>query len=120
MLEQEADAKTEQAYKSVIEKYPNSAAMTSAALELGDFYVSKGLWEQAVFYFETGIQKSREQNDKPKETVILYKLGQAYEGMGKSEKTIQLYSDFVKTADANDLGTKMINARLAALQGGKK
>jgi TolA-binding protein len=55
----EADPKIEQAYRAVVEKYPDSAMATSAFLKLGYLNLKRGQRVEAVMYFELFLATAR-------------------------------------------------------------
>jgi TolA-binding protein len=57
--ESEADPKIEQAYKSVVENYPDSAMVPSASLKLGYLDLKRGQKIEAAIYFELFLATAR-------------------------------------------------------------
>jgi TolA-binding protein len=52
----EANAKIEQAYKAVIEKYPDCSVASHACLKLGQINFVKGRWSEAAQFFELFLE----------------------------------------------------------------
>ena len=112
--ESEADPKIEQAYKALVEKYPDRGLAKPAALKLGRLNFQRGQWLDAAVYFELFLEKST-QNDKP--TRILYQLGQTYEKMGQFDIAVEVYKQLIETADPRQALVKDVKAKLAELEG---
>jgi tetratricopeptide (TPR) repeat protein len=113
----EANPLMEQAYKAVIEKYPDCSLVGSACLKLGRPSFKKGQWADAAYYFEIFLQKNP---DDPRWSSVLYNLGQAYEKMGKLELAAELYRVFIQTASPIDTRIKTVQALLEKLEGENK
>lgn len=105
----EANAKIEQAYKLVVEKYPHSSSVEDACRELGWLNFKRGQWAEAASYFELCRGKS------PKDYLILYPLGRAYEEIGRLDKAKQVYNEFINTVPPTDPRVEKVKARLEKL-----
>jgi len=57
--ESEADPKIEEAYKAIVEKYPDSAMVPTASLKLGHLNLKRGQKIEAVIYFELFLATAR-------------------------------------------------------------
>jgi len=116
----EADAKIEQAYQAVIEKYPDSNDAPYAALKLGQMSFRSGKWPDAAYYFELFLQKNKGQTPNLMFMNTLYELGQAYERMGELDAALQTYRSFIKTAEPSDPRIEIVKATLEKIEGVKK
>ena len=116
----EADAKIQQAYQAVIEKYPDSNDAPSAALKLGQMSFSAGKWSDAAYYFELFLQKNKGQTPKLVFVNTLYDLGRAYEQIGQLDAAVQTYRSFIETAEPSDPRIETVKATLEKLEGVKK
>lgn len=117
IADSEANPKIEQAYISVVEKYPDSKSAPSAALKLGQMNFKKGQWIEAAMYFELYRQKC---SDNQQWARVVYDLGRAYENAGAFEEAIEVYDEFIKTAEPDDPRVKTVKARLEELKGRSK
>jgi tetratricopeptide (TPR) repeat protein len=113
----EAEPLIEQAYKAIIEQYPDCCLVGSACLRLGRPSFRRGQLSDAAYYFELFLQKSP--ND-PRWTSVLYELGRTYEKMGKLELAAELYRVFIETAGPTDIRIKTVQALLEKLEGEDK
>ncbi len=111
----EANPKIEQAYKSVVEKYPDSKSAPYVALKLGRRSLGRAQWSEAAIYFEFFRQKYPEQRGQ-----VLLDLGLAYEKMGELDVALQVYAEFIETADPADPRLQSLIAKLERLQGANK
>ncbi|MCK4914278.1 MAG: tetratricopeptide repeat protein [Planctomycetes bacterium] len=105
----------EQAYKAVIEKYPDCKSAPNAALKLGRMSFKKKQWAEAAEYFEVLLERKPDQL-----RYVVLDLARAYEEMGELNLAGQLYIAFVETADQNVPLVKTVEARLEDLEGAKK
>jgi tetratricopeptide (TPR) repeat protein len=108
----------EQAYKAVIEKYPDCSLVGPACLKLGWPRFQKGQWSDAAYYFELFLQKSP--SDDPLSSGVLYNLGQAYEQMGKLDLAAEIYRTFIQMSRPTDPRIKTAQALLEKLEGENK
>jgi tetratricopeptide (TPR) repeat protein len=115
VTESEANPKMEQAYKSVIEKYPDSKYAPQAALKMGRLYLFRKEWSEAATHLEFFRQKSSQQRDQ-----VLLDLGFAYEKIGNLDEALQFYTEFIETADPADPRLQSLIAKLERLQGENK
>ncbi|MGA2071028.1 MAG: tetratricopeptide repeat protein [Sedimentisphaerales bacterium] len=102
LTEEQAYPLTEQAYKAVIEKYPDNPYAEYACTRLGWMNFNKGRWADAAHYSELFLQKCRQ--DDPRINETLYHLGVAYENMGNSEAALKTYRLFLDKADSTTPG----------------
>ncbi|MHC4457930.1 MAG: tetratricopeptide repeat protein, partial [Planctomycetota bacterium] len=112
--ESEANIKIEDAYRAVVENYPDSTSVREASLKLGWLNFKRGLWLEAAEYFELSLQQSPE-NQRP--VHILYPLGRAYEEIGQLDKAIQVYEEFINTAPSFEPHIDEVKARIEKLRG---
>jgi len=112
--ESEANRQIEQAYKAVIEKYPDTTAVRDASKKLGWLNFKRGQWVKAIQYWELSLKKSTEDR---KPVHILYPLGRAYEAIGQVDKAVQVYNEFLSSVPSIDPGIERVKARLEILQG---
>ncbi len=110
----EADPKIEQAYKALVEKYPDRGLAKPAALKLGRLNFQRGQWLDAAMYFELFLEKST-QNEKPSR--ILYQLGQTYEKLGQFDIAVEVYKQLIEMAEPREALVKDVKARLEKLEG---
>jgi tetratricopeptide (TPR) repeat protein len=113
----EADPKIEQAYKAVIEKYPDCSSVRHACLRLGSINFGKGQWTEAAKYFELFLEKYPEDI---RWHGVLYDLGRVYEKMGEPSLAAEVYRAFVEISDQNDPRVKAVKAKLEKLEGVNK
>lgn len=118
--ESQLDAKIEQAYKAVIEKYPDSESAPYAALRLGKLYFNKNLWADAAYYFELFVGMNNGQTPNHVFTSALYDLARSYEKMGNHDMAVAMYRIFIEIADQDDLRIETVRATLQQLEGAKK
>jgi len=108
----EANPKIEAAFRTVVDKYPNSASVKRALLKLGWLYFKKGQWTDAAGYWEQSLEKYP-QESRP--VHILYPLGRAYEELGQLDKAAQVYEQFIQAVPSFDPRVKKVKARLEKL-----
>jgi hypothetical protein len=77
-------------------------ATSQLAVELAE----KGDFEEAIVLFEKARQMGAP-------SVVLYNLGRCYESLGKYEKAVEMYEEYMAAPDAE--GVEQIRARLEAL-----
>jgi len=110
----QANPQVEQAYKLVVEKYPDCKWADSACAELGWLNFENKQWVEAAQYFELLLSEYAE-NERP--SSVLYALGRAYEEMGRLDLAIEVYSEFIETADPNDRRVESVKTNLEELGG---
>ncbi len=109
LSEEEAELQIEQAYRTIVEEYPNYKRFGYACEELGWLNFGKGQWDRAAEYFELYLSRYP---DSKKTAHILYVLGRAYEQMGQLDEAAEAYSEFITTADPNDSRIETVRAWL--------
>ena len=116
----EADPKIQQAYKSVIQNYPDSDSAPIAALNLATMYFRSAQWADAAHYFEVFVQIDN--GRAPNHVLInaLYDLGKTYEQMGNLDMAVEMYNIFIEIADPNDARIRTVQAELEKFEGAKK
>jgi hypothetical protein len=82
----------EEAYKGLVEKYPNCDKFKYASLKLADLNFEEGKWAEAASYYELLLTKFSE---KERPARILYQLGRAYNKMGKMEETVKICNEYL-------------------------
>jgi len=112
ITESEANPKIEQAYKAVIEKYPDSKSAPHAAIKLARLNFNRAQWADAAMYFELFLQRLPQKLGS-----VVLPLGRAYEEMGELDSAAEVYSEFIKTADPNEPHIEAVKARLEELGG---
>ncbi|MHC4087562.1 MAG: LamG-like jellyroll fold domain-containing protein [Planctomycetota bacterium] len=70
VTESEANPKIEQAYKAVIEKYPDSTSAPQAALKLGDLNFKSGQRAEAIMYYELFLATARPNDTRIKNVKV--------------------------------------------------
>ena len=110
--ESEANALIEQAYRRLLESYPECGLAGKAWEKLGWLNFEKGQWAKAAGCFELSLEKYLE-NYRP--CHILYPLGRAYEELGQLEKAGQVYNEFIQTTYPADPRIERVKARLENL-----
>jgi TolA-binding protein len=110
---EEADAKSEQAFLILFEKYPGNPMTDSARSQLGMIYFKSNQWEKAAGVYEEIIKASPPGEKVPKS--INY-LAQVYERLGQREMAVLAYEAFL--ADWPDsTAAAYARSRLAKLGG---
>jgi TolA-binding protein len=97
--ESETNPIIEEAYKALIEKYPNCDKVKNVSMKLAEMNFKKEQWDKAAVYYEILLTTFPE-NKKP--VSILYLLGQTYENMGKKDEAIKAYNEFLLKATLGD------------------
>ena len=111
----EADLKIEQAYKTVLENYLDSASAIDACFKLGWLNFRKGLWPESVHYWELSREKLGVSPKDYKALNILYPLGRAYEELGRFDLAVKAYSEFINVAPSIDPRVDKVKSRLEQL-----
>jgi len=112
--ESEVNPLIEQAYKAVIEKYPDCSLVGHSCLRLAEPLLQKGEWAEAAMYFELFLEKRPED---PRRIDVLYDLGQTYEKMGEADSAAQIYRAFIETANPNNPRIETVKAKIEELKG---
>jgi tetratricopeptide (TPR) repeat protein len=113
-------AKIEKAYKTVIEKYPDSSSAPQAARRLGKVYLSKERWTDAAYYFQMFVETDNERTPKHVLLSVLLDLGRTYEEMDEPDMAAETYHTFLQTAQPDHPRAKAIRTKLDKLEGTKK
>lgn len=116
----EAEAKIDESYKAVIEKYPDSKSAPQAALRLGQLNFKRRQWSDAAYYFELFVEKNNGQTPNHVFISALYDLARTYEKMGSLYLATEMYGIFVETAPPDDPRIKTAGAKLEKLEGLEK
>jgi len=118
--ESQVDAKIKQAYKAVIEKYPDSESAPYAALRLGKLYFNKNQWPDAAYYFDLFVQIDNGRAPNHVLINVLYDLGKTYKEMGKLDMAVEMYRIFIEIAAQDDPRVETVKGTLQQLEGAKK
>lgn len=106
---QEAEPKLDQAYRAVLEKYPDCPLAEQACLGLGKLSFDKGQWDQAALSFGQFLERYPQARQGP--LAVIY-LGMTYEKSGKPDVAAELYRTFLKITDPHDPRLNQARARL--------
>jgi len=117
LQESEAEAKIEQAYEAVIEKYPNCSLVDNACLRLAGLNFKNERWATAAEYFELYLEAY---SDDRRQQNILLNLGFAYEKMGELATAAEVYGQFIEIAGPDDCRVKNLQKRIEKLKGVEK
>jgi tetratricopeptide (TPR) repeat protein len=115
LSESEANPLIEQAYRVVVENYPDCNNFKYAALRLAELSSGRQQWTQAAIYYEQFLTKFPSHN---RPSSILRSLAEAYDKAGQVDRAVKTYLEFLQTALPTDYRTKEVRARIEQLQGG--
>ena len=90
---EEADAKSEEAFLALFERYPGNPMTDSARSQLGMIYYKNRQWEKAAAVYELIIGQSPPDLPVPKSA---FYLAGAYQRMGQVEMALETYREFLK------------------------
>jgi tetratricopeptide (TPR) repeat protein len=96
--ESEARSRMEQAYKVVVENYPDCPSANDALVRVGNLNYGRGQWTEAAKYYELFLEKfpgDKRWND------VLYSLAYAYQKMGQSQMSVELHRAFIEAAGSD-------------------
>ncbi len=110
--EPEADIIIEQAYQTVVNKYPDCDKFEYALLKLAELNFEKGQWSKAAVYYELFLTTFP---DVERPGRILYPLGQAYDNMGEVGEALRVYNEFLQKAHTGDPRVESIRRRIEQL-----
>ena len=117
--ESEASVKIEEAYRVLVDQYPDSVPAPHAALRLGSIHLQKEQLSGAARYYEFFLQKY--QGQRPTLIIdIIYQLAQAYEKMGEFDKAVEKYGIFMEIAPSvypDDSRMDIVRAKLKRMEG---
>ncbi len=116
VAESAADPNIIEAYKAVIEKYPDCSLVGHACLELGRMNFKASRWDEAATYYGLFLEKSPED---VRQALALYHLGETYERMGELDTSMEVYRMFLEEADPGDQRVATVRAKLDELGGQK-
>jgi len=116
LKESEANPKIVQAYKAVIEKYPDCSLVGHAYLKLGNMNFEASQWDEAATYFGLFLEKFPEDI---RQATALYHLGETYGKMGEFDTAMEVYRMFLERADSDDRRIATVRAKLNELGGQK-
>ena len=109
--ESQVNPQIEQAYKAVVEKYPDNEFAAHAALRLGQINFDRSQWVEAAMYFELFRQKFPQDIGQ-----VVLPLGQAYEQMNEPSLAAEVYRTFIETAEPNDRRIEGVKRELEKLE----
>jgi tetratricopeptide (TPR) repeat protein len=112
-----ADARIEEAYKAVLEKYPACSLAPQAYLVLGRTSLKRRQWDQAITYYSGFLDKYPRARQWRS---ALLDLARAYEQRAQPQAATALYRTFLDVSDPTDSRVKPIQAKLDAMERGEK
>jgi len=83
----------EETYRRLLKDFPNSKLATAARSELGELLFQQEKYPEAVELLEKAVADNSA--DAKTVSVALYRLGSAYEKMGKSDKAAETFNSFL-------------------------
>lgn len=87
-----ANTQIEEAYKVIVEEYPDYLYRTNICKKLGKFYLSHKRWQDAINHYNS----LKSEGEIPLGEVLYY-LGRCYEEVGDKANAITTYTEFLKT-----------------------
>jgi outer membrane protein assembly factor BamD (BamD/ComL family) len=109
----EADARIEEAYKGVLEKYPSCSLAPQAYLVLGRTCLNRQQWDQAAAYYSEFLDRY----PQAKESLsALLDLAQTYEQRAQLEAAVALYRTFLDISDPADSRVTAVQAKLDTME----
>jgi len=102
----------EQAYKTAIEKYPNSPLDAQTILKLARLSFDSGQWEQAISYYGQFLEKYP--NSRQWANALL-SMGTAFEKNGQPLLAADLYRSYLGITGLDDRHKRTIRARIKRL-----
>lgn len=117
LAESEANPKIVEAYKAVIEEYPDCSLVGHACLKLGNINFKASQWDEAARYFGLFLEECPEDIQQ---ATALYHLGKTYEEMGESDTAVEVYRMFLERADPADRRIAIVRTKLDKLGGQKQ
>jgi len=109
-----ADPNIVEAYKGVIEKYPDCSLVGHACLKLGTMNFGASQWDEAARYFGLFLEK---RPGDVQEATALYHLGRTYENMGQFDTATEVYRMFLEKAEPGDYRIETVTAKVKELGG---
>jgi tetratricopeptide (TPR) repeat protein len=114
------DALIEEAYATVLEKYPDCTMVFLANLKLAELKYEQGRWEESAMHAERYLADKYIAHSAQR-AGVLYKLGQCYEKMGEPDVARTVYQQHLTEFPDDKLPThSKVLARLAAVNGGEQ
>jgi len=106
----EADRQIANAYRTVVERYPDCRYAGYAALRLGQLLYEKSQWLEAAKYLERFLQK--QPSGSSEETLgVLFHLALVYERMGEVDAAAQVRRRFTELAGPEDPRVQLLQTR---------
>ena len=109
----EADLGREQAYLNLVEKYPESPAVSGVCYKLGFYYTGKGQLEKAISFFN----KCTEVDKGSLGIRACFRAGQCYEKLGQYADATLMYFRFIQSAHEEDPLVEKATDSIARLAG---
>jgi TolA-binding protein len=113
-----AEPNIEQAYKAVIEKYPDCSLAGHCRIKLGWHNFRKQNWKEAADYFESYLNSVDKPENDPREVSVLFGLGMTYQQMGDIESAKQAYWMFLEKAPPTNQQINNVRRQLELLEKG--
>ncbi len=110
ITEEQAKAGFEDAYKQLLEKYPDCTAAKRVSGTLASLNFKNGLWENAAKYFEVHLEYFK---DEPRPTDVVLRLAQCYEKLGNIEMAGKYYSEYIQLANLDEADIRAMEQRLS-------
>jgi TolA-binding protein len=116
VAESAADPNIVEAYKRVIENYPDCSLVGHASLKLANINFKASQWDEAATYFGLFLEKFPEDIQK---ATALYHLGKTYENMGEFDTATEVYRMFLEGAEPGDYRIGYVTSKLEEVGGQK-
>lgn len=113
----QAEAQAEQAYKAVLEKYPDCPIEEYVYWRLSAMMYRQQRWDEAAMFYELFL--SLKPNDA-RLPVIRFNLGQCYEKLGDTEMALATYRLVLTSHPEQKKNHSKATERIAVLEGGVK
>ncbi|MBN2019699.1 MAG: tetratricopeptide repeat protein [Sedimentisphaerales bacterium] len=107
-----AEPLMEQAYQSVIEKYPKSCLAGHCQIKLGEFYLDMGRFDDAIEYFESFLDNADKWENHVRLPYVLYRLGSAYQEAGDLESAKVTFEMLLEKVPPDHKWTNAIKKRI--------
>lgn len=105
----QADARIEEVYRTVVEKYPDYRYYRTPCRQLGIFYYERHQWHQAIKCFESFLSNyNREDGQEGNLSDVLYRIAKAYEFVGEYASAAENYKIFIELSAPSKRKTECI------------
>jgi len=108
----DVDARIENAYRAVVENYPNCRSAGEAVLRLGRLFYEKRNWMEAAKCLESFLLKNDEKGDARMVLDVLTHLALVYEKMGQHDAARQVGTRLANLAGSDDPRVQLVQAHL--------